>query len=77
MTADRKPKRPRDLNQRAKLILDIVTGKATESDGDKDPAAVARGRKGGKIGGKTRARRLSPKERSEAAAKAARARWDR
>lgn len=37
----------------------------------KDPAAVALGRKGGKA----TARRLTPEQRTEAARKAARARW--
>lgn len=45
-----KPKRPRDPNQRAKLIADIATGEVDDIDPDegKDPAAVALGRKGGK-----------------------------
>jgi hypothetical protein len=38
------------------------------------PKAAA-GRKGGLNGGKARAAKLSPEERSEAARKAARARW--
>jgi hypothetical protein len=74
---DRSRKRPRDPNQLAKLVVDIATGEATEEDPDagKDPAAVALGRKGGLKGGKARAAKLSPEERSEAARKAARARW--
>lgn len=36
----------------------------------KDPAAVALGRKGGKKGGKARAAKMTPEERSEAARKA-------
>jgi hypothetical protein len=36
----------------------------------KDPAAVKRGRKGGKIGGPARAARLSPERRTEIARKA-------
>jgi hypothetical protein len=71
------PKRPRDTNQLAKLIVDIATGEQTDPspDTDKDPAAVALGRKGGLKGGKARARKLSPKKRSEIAKKAAAARW--
>ncbi len=42
---------------------------------DKDPHAVALGRRGGKIGGKVRAKRLTPSRRSEIASKAATARW--
>jgi hypothetical protein len=41
----------------------------------KDPAAVALGRKGGKIGGKVRAARMTAEERSESARKAVLARW--
>jgi len=41
----------------------------------KDPAAVALGRKGGLKGGKARAAKLSPEQRSEIARKAAQARW--
>ncbi|PWB67884.1 RNA-binding protein [candidate division GN15 bacterium] len=43
----------------------------------KNPAAVSLGRLGGLKGGKARARKLSKKERSNAARKAARARWRR
>jgi hypothetical protein len=47
------PKRPRDPNQWAKRITDIVSGEVkdrepTPEDQGKDPAAVALGRKGGK-----------------------------
>jgi hypothetical protein len=41
----------------------------------KDPAAVALGRKGGKIGGKRRAARMTPEQRRDSARKAALARW--
>ena len=72
------PKRPRDPNQRAKLIVEIATGEAEADKPDtRDPAAVALGRKGGLKGGKARAEKLTPKERSEAARKAAKARWER
>ncbi len=56
-------KRPRDLNQWAK------------ADESKNPAAVALGRLGGLKGGKARAKRLSARQRSVAARKAAKARW--
>lgn len=42
---------------------------------DKEPAAVALGRKGGLKGGKARAAKLTPEQRSEIAKKAAAARW--
>ena len=43
----------------------------------KDPAAVALGRKGGKKGGYARAASMTPKQRSESARKAVEARWAR
>ena len=71
------PKRPRDSNQLAKSIADLTTGEAEEQNPDegKDPAAVALGRKGGLKGGKARAGKMTKEERSEAARKAAQARW--
>jgi hypothetical protein len=42
----------------------------------KDPAAVALGRKGGLKGGKARADKLTPEQRSRIAKKAADARWN-
>lgn len=73
---DRSRKRPRDPNQLGKLIVDLATGDAEEPEGDgKDPAAVALGRKGGLKGGKARAERMTPEQRSDAARKAAVARW--
>jgi hypothetical protein len=74
-----KPKRPRDPNQLAKLIADIATGNAKDlktADG-RNLAAVALGRRGGLIGGKVRAEKLSPDRRSKIAADAAKARWGR
>jgi len=73
-----KPKRPRDTNQLAHLIVGIATGEVeeTKTDDGKDPAAVALGRKGGLKGGKARADALTPKRRSAIAKKAAKARWD-
>lgn len=41
----------------------------------KDPAAVSLGRKGGKVGGRARARALSGAKRSEIAVHAAKKRW--
>jgi hypothetical protein len=72
-----KPKRPRDPNQLAKLLVDMATGQAppdTTLDG-KNPAAVALGRQGGLKGGKARAASLPAKRRSAIAKKAAKARW--
>ena len=75
---DRSSKRPRDPNQLAKLIVDIATGEVedTPEDSGKDPAAVALGRKGGLKGGRARAAKMTAEQRSEAAKRAARARWE-
>lgn len=72
-----RPKRPRDPNQLAKLIVDIATGETQDQDPDagKDPAAIRRGQLGGIKGGKARADSLSSKKRSEIAKKAASTRW--
>jgi hypothetical protein len=75
----KKPKRPRDPNQLAKLIVDATTGAAELPDDDKDknPAAVALGKLGGLKGGNARARKLSKARRRQIAAKAAAARWNK
>jgi hypothetical protein len=75
---DRSRKRPRDVNELARQIVDEATDETplTPDDG-KDPAAVALGRKGGLKGGKARAAKLTPEERAESARKAAQARWSR
>lgn len=74
-----KPKRPRDPNQLAKLIVDIATGEVIppkKKSHQKNPAAVELGRLGGLKGGKARAKKLSKKKRSEIAQKAAKKRWE-
>jgi hypothetical protein len=73
----KKPKNlPRDPNQRAKAILDIVAGEADyQMEPEKDPRAVELGRLGGQKGGAARARKLSPERRSEIARIAASKRW--
>ncbi len=63
----------RDSNQMARSVMARIEELSGERE--KDPAAVALGRKGGKKGGKSRMEQLSPEERSELARKAARARW--
>lgn len=65
---------PKDANETAFRILQESTGEALQDDG-KDPAAVSLGRKGGLKGGKARAAKLTPEERSESAKKAAAVRW--
>lgn len=73
----KKAKLPTDVNSRAKAIVDFATSDEELPDPDegKDPAAVALGRKGGQKGGKARAEKLTPEERSESARRAAEARW--
>jgi hypothetical protein len=66
------PKRPRDPAQLAKLIVDIATGEAQDSD--KGPMS-ALGRAGGLLGGRARAEKLSKERRAEIAKQAAAARW--
>lgn len=71
------PKRPRDPNQLAHMVVAIATGETKEESAyaGKSPAAVARGRLGGDKGGVARARVLTPEQRSEIARTAASARW--
>ena len=71
------PKRPRDISQRAKLIVDLATGQVEDENPDegKNPHAVALGRLGGKKGGRARADKLSAERRREIAQRAAQARW--
>lgn len=73
----RKPKRPKDLNLRARYIVDLALGEEKEENPDegKNPNAVALGRLGGKIGGKARAKSLSAKRRKAIAKKGAKSRW--
>lgn len=74
---DRSRKRPRDVNELAAQIVEEATSTDPPADpsNGKDPAAVELGRRGGLKGGKARAASMTPEERSEAARKAARARW--
>ncbi len=76
---DRSRKRPRDVSQLAKLIVDKAIGEAPpdiKAEDGKNPAAVALGRLGGLKGGKARAEKLSPRKRKQIAKKAAFARWN-
>jgi hypothetical protein len=73
---ERSRNRKLDLSQLAKAIVDEATDqtKALQPD-TRDPAAVSLGRRGGLVGGKARAAKLSPEQRSDIAKKAAAARW--
>ena len=60
--------RPRDPLALAKLSGDIATGQVVDAVEDgKDPAAVARGRKGGVKGGAARSGALTQDERRQLA----------
>lgn len=59
------PKRPNDINQRAKMVVDIATGAADDKPSES-----------GKVrSGKARAKALTAERRSEIARQAAQARW--
>jgi len=68
------PKRPRDTNQLAKMIVDLATGEIDEAMPEISVKAKA-GRLGGLKGGKARNDALSPERRTEIAKKAAESRW--
>ena len=74
----KRPKRPRDYAQLAKLIGDISTGQVpNDSPRGPDTPVIQARRIGGVKGSKSRAKRLSARKRREIAKKAARARWKR
>ena len=65
-----------DLNQLAKRIVDEATGEIQPEEIDeKKKAAIESWRLGGLKGGKARAEKLTPEERSEIAKNAAQKRW--
>jgi hypothetical protein len=70
-----------DINQLAARITEIATGEPVgtkvenPAEREKDPAAVALGRKGGLKGGPARAKKLSKRKLSEIGKKAAKERW--
>lgn len=77
---ERSRKRPRDVNELGRFLVDAATDNLPpepKPDEEKDPAAVALGRRGGLKGGKARAASMTAEQRSEAARKAATARWRR
>ena len=69
------PKRPRDPNQLAKLIVDIATGGLDDTVSESKKQPNRRGRAGGLKGGKARSQNLTAEQRREIAKIAARARW--
>jgi hypothetical protein len=73
--ANQASKRPRDPAQLGKLIVDIATGEVEDALSAQKKNLNVRGRAGGKRGGKVRAKKLTPAQRSEIARVAASARW--
>lgn len=70
--------KPRDTNSMAAAIVAQSTDDEDRGDDPyegKNPAAVELGRLGGQKGGKARAEKLTPEQRSEVAKKAAAVRW--
>lgn len=74
------PKRIRSLPEDPKEAADRVLSRVIDSTEAPDPAIrrlmQEMGRKGGRIGGKRRLETMTPEERQESAAKAARKRWE-
>lgn len=71
------PKRPRDTNQLAKMLVDLATGERTEEKPEPPTPAQEFARSGGLKGGAARRDSLTPERRAEIARKAANKRWGR
>lgn len=71
------PKRPRDVNQLAKAIVDIAIGEADDRVSPARRIQMPKGRAGGLKGGPARASALPPGTRAGIAKKAAMSRWKR
>jgi hypothetical protein len=76
-------KRPKDVNQLAHYLGRQSTGEEPQKHADRPNATSEEirrvmsvlGARGGKVGGKRRAERMTEEQRSDAAARAANARW--
>jgi hypothetical protein len=67
---------PRDVNELARYVLDVTTGKADKIEPPvKNPHAQALSALGASKGGKARAETLSASKRRAIAKKAAKVRW--
>ena len=79
MPREPKSKLRRDLNETAFDVVQAALGEAPKpqppGEGEPNPEAVKRGRKGGQRGGKARAKKLTAKRRAQIARGAAKARW--
>jgi hypothetical protein len=65
-----------DFAQIAHAVVEAATNEQ-EDQPEKESIAVESGRRGGLVGGKLRADKLTPERRSEIAKKAAQARWSK
>lgn len=77
---NKKTKRPADINQLAKSIVDQATSEMPEATPNHNAATISEvmremGRRGGLKGGKARAESLSAKRRKEIAKNASAKRW--
>jgi hypothetical protein len=76
MLKRKKDRRPTDVNQLARHMVDTLTSAPVEpTDEEMSKVMAALGRRGGKIGGKRRMETMTQEERSAVALKAATARW--
>ena len=75
--ADKKRSSKRDFSEIAASIVAQAVGEEEKAEPPKikDPLAVELGRRGGLKGGKARAAKLTPEQRTEIARTAAKARW--
>jgi hypothetical protein len=69
---DKKPMRPRDVSQLAKMMVDIASGETKPITETSSPSASY-----GSLGGIARAQNMTTSERQEAARKAAQKRWNK
>jgi len=78
----RKKKRTDDINEMAHQLVARSTGENRQDSSNLRRSAISlfmaeMGRKGGKKGGKARAAKMTPEQRSQSASEASRARWDK
>lgn len=77
-TMPKKHQGPEDFAETAFRVFEEAIGEApADTKPEKNAAAVELGRRGGLKGGKARADKLSPEQRSEIAKKAAQKRWQK
>lgn len=69
------PKRPRDPNELARMIVGLATGEVEETKAPEPTPMGELGRAGGLKGGRARAAALTPEQRSAIAKMAAAKRW--